>query len=89
VWIRSAEKEIFDAEARRRAIERARASCWVRADITIKTVVHHKQCRRGRPGPNTAYVRVERQRYSVAAIIADDVVRDDARFDGCWRTTPR
>jgi transposase len=119
VWIRSSEKEVFDAEARRRAIEhgrvalieldlklsgprcrlkdetsvkvaadgaieRARSSRWVRADVTIKTVVHHKQRRRGRPGPNTAYVRVEQQRYSVAAVIADDVVRDDARFDGCW-----
>ena len=119
VWIRSTEKELFDAEARRRAIEqarvalceldeklsgprcrlkdetsvkaaadaaieRARSSRWVRARVTTETVVHHKQRRRGRPGPNTAYVRVERQRYSVAAVIADDVVRDDARFDGCW-----
>ncbi len=119
VWIRSSEKELFDAEARRRAIERARvalfdldeklsgprcrlkdetsvkaaadaaiekvrASRWVRADVTTETVVHHKQRRRGRPGLNTAYVRVERQRYSVTAVIADDVVRDDARFDGCW-----
>ncbi|MEX6430540.1 IS1634 family transposase, partial [Ferrimicrobium acidiphilum] len=119
VWIRSSEKEVFDAEARRRAIEhgrvalceldeklsgprcrlknemsvkaaaeaaieRARASRWVQADITTETVVRHKQQKRGRPGSNTAYVRIEQQRYSVAAVIADDVVRDDACFDGCW-----
>jgi hypothetical protein len=113
VWIRSSEKEIFDAEARRRAIERgrvalieldvklsgprcrlkdetsvkaaadaaierARSPRWVRARVTTETVVHHKQQQRGRPGLNTAYVRVERQRYSVTAAIADDVVRDDA-----------
>ena len=119
VWIRSSEKETFDAEARRRAIERgrvalceldvklsgprcrlkdetsvkaaadaviegAKASRWVRARVTTETLLHHKQQQRGRPGPNTAYVRVERQRYCVTAVIADDVVRDDARFDGCW-----
>ncbi|MDA8354917.1 MAG: IS1634 family transposase [Actinomycetota bacterium] len=119
VWIRSSEKEVFDAEARRRAIEdarvalreldeklkaprcrlkhetsvkaaaeavieQARASRWVSATVTTKTIVHHKQQRRGRPGPNTAYVRIEEQHYSVAAVIADDIVRDDACFDGCW-----
>ncbi|MHB8187180.1 MAG: IS1634 family transposase [Dermatophilaceae bacterium] len=119
VWIRSSEKEVFDAQARRRAIEdallalrgldeklkgprcrlkdetsvkaaaeaaieEARASRWVSATATTTTIVHHKQQRRGRPGPNTAYVRIEQQRYSVAAVIADDIVRDDAYFDGCW-----
>ncbi len=83
VWIRSSEKEVFDAEARRRAIEgargalfeldeklsgprcrlkdetsvkaaadaaieRARSSRWVRADVTTETVVHHKKRHRGR-----------------------------------------
>lgn len=119
VWIRSSEKEVFDAEARRRAIEdgrvalreldeklsgprcrlkdetsvkaaaeavieQARASRWVSATVTTSTIVHHKQQKRGRPGPNTAYVRIEEQRYCVSAVIADDVVRDDACFDGCW-----
>ncbi len=119
VWIRSSEKEVFDAEARRRAIEdgrvalreldeklsgprcrlkdetsvkaaaeavieQARASRWVSATVTTTTIVHHKQQKRGRPGPNTAYVRMEEQRYCVSAVIADDVVRDDACFDGCW-----
>ncbi len=119
VWIRSSEKEVFDAEARQRAIERgraalceldeklsgsrcrlknetsvrdaadaaierARASRWVRADITTETMVHYKQRKRGRPGSNTAYVRIEQQRYAVSVVIADDIVRADARFDGCW-----
>jgi hypothetical protein len=44
------------------------------------------QQRRGRPGPSTAYVRIEEQRFPVKATIADDVVRDDACFDGCWPT---
>jgi transposase len=119
VWIRSSEKEVFDAEARRRAIEeggaalraldeklkgprcrlkdeksvkaaaeavieQARASRWVSATVTTKTIVHHRQQQRGRPGPNTTYVRIEEQRYCVSAVIADHVVRDDACFDGCW-----
>jgi len=121
VWIRSSEKVRFDAESRRRSIEKARValdeldsklkgprcrlkdleavetagraaveaaggSRWVNAVVSSETVVHHKQQRRGRPGPDTAYVRIEEQRFSVTATIADDVVRDDACFDGCWPT---
>jgi len=68
------------------AIEAAGASRWVRAEISITTLVHHRQQRRGRPGPNTLYVRIEEQRYQVRAVVTDDVVRDDACFDGCWPT---
>ncbi len=119
VWMRSSEKVRFDAESRRRSIEKARvaldeldqklkgprcrlkdleavktagsaaveaagASRWVNPVVSSETVVHHKQQRRGRPGPDTKYVRIEEQRFSVTAAIADDVVRDDACFDGCW-----
>lgn len=66
------------------AIADARGSRWVHADISTETLVRHKQQNRGRPGPNTAYVRIEEQRYAVRAVIADDVVRKDACFDGCW-----
>ncbi|MGH8296243.1 MAG: IS1634 family transposase [Steroidobacteraceae bacterium] len=66
------------------AIDAAGASRWVQAEISTETLVRHKQQRRGRPGPNTAYVRIEEQRYSLRPVIADDVVRDDACFDGCW-----
>ncbi len=72
--------------AGRAAVEGAGASRWVNAVVSRETVVHHKQQRRGRPGPGTAYVRIEEQRFSVKATIADDVVRDDACFDGCWPT---
>ncbi|MHB1717097.1 MAG: DUF4277 domain-containing protein [Acidimicrobiales bacterium] len=68
------------------AIEAAGASRWVRAEISTTTLVRHRQQRRGRPGANTAYVRIEEQRYQVRAVITDDVVRDDACFDGCWPT---
>lgn len=66
------------------AIEAAGASRWVRAEISTTTLVDHKQQKRGRPGPNTVYLRIEKQRYSVRPVIADDIVRDDACFDGCW-----
>jgi len=68
------------------AIEAAGASRWVTAEISTTTLVRHRQQRRGRPGPNTAYVRIEEQRYHVRAVVMDDVVRDDACFDGCWPT---
>jgi transposase len=72
------------AAAAAAAIEAAGAARWVSAEVSTTTVVRHKQAQRGRPGPNTTYVRVEAQRFSVSAVIADDVVRDDACFDGCW-----
>jgi len=71
-------------EARRAAIEAAGARRWVDVAVSVETIVSHNQQRRGRPGPNTAYVRIEEQHFSVRAVIADDVVRDDACFDGCW-----
>ena len=70
--------------AAKAAIEAAGASRWVRAEISTTTLVHHRQQRRGRPGANTLYVRIEEQRYQVRAVVTDDVVRDDACFDGCW-----
>ena len=66
------------------AIDAAGASRWVRARVQTQTVVRHRQQRRGRPGPNTTYVRIESQRYSVGPVVAEDIVRDDACFDGCW-----
>ena len=72
------------ADAARAAIERTGASRWVSAAVTTTTIERHKQQKRGRPGPNTLYVRTEEQRYTVTAVIADDVIRDDAYFDGCW-----
>jgi len=72
--------------AARAAIEQAGASRWVKAEISTTTVVRHRQQRRGRPGPNTLYLRIEEQRYAVRAVVMDDVVRDDACFDGCWPT---
>jgi hypothetical protein len=70
--------------AAKAAIEAAGAARWVRAEISTTTLVHHRQQRRGRPGANTLYVRIEEQRYAVRAVVTDDVVRDDACFDGCW-----
>ena len=72
--------------AARAAIEQAGAARWVKAEISTRTLVRHRQQRRGRPGPNTLYVRIEEQRYHVRAVVMDDVVRDDACFDGCWPT---
>ena len=70
--------------AGRAAVEAAGGSRWVNAVVSTETIVSHKQQRRGRPGPSTAYVRIEENRFSIRATIADDVVRDDACFDGCW-----
>lgn len=70
--------------AGRAAIEEAGASRWITATVSEDTVISHRQQRRGRPGRNTVYVRVEEQRFSISAMIDNDAVRDDACFDGFW-----
>ena len=52
--------------------------------MTETTEVRHRQARRGRPGKDTDYRRIETTRYSVTATIRHDVAHSDAASDGCW-----
>jgi hypothetical protein len=52
--------------------------------VTETTEVRHRQARRGRPGKDTDYRRIETTRYSVTATIRHDVAHSDAASDGCW-----
>lgn len=60
------------------------AARWVRAKINETVEIEHRQTRRGRPGPNTSYRRVEHRRLTLAVTIDADAVAGDAATDGCF-----
>lgn len=66
------------------AIAEAGASRWVRAEVTDTVKFEHRQERRGRPGPNTRYRRVEHHRYTLSVTVDTDAVAFDAASDGCF-----
>jgi transposase len=66
------------------AVEDAKASRWVKTEVHTTTTSRFRQKSRGRPGPDTQYVRIDTEHFSVAAVVCDDVVRFDAASDGCW-----
>lgn len=70
----SAAAALTDAGARR----------WVRCEVTDTVELEHRQERRGRPGPNTRYRRIERHRYALAATVDATAVAYDAASDGCF-----
>lgn len=71
-------------EALSEVLAAAGAARFIDATVTETTEVSHRQARRGRPGKNTDYRRIETTRFSVTATIRDDVVRNEAASDGCW-----
>ena len=71
-------------DAARAAIAGAGAVRWVRFEVNDEVVYDHRQERRGRPGPNTRYLRVERHRLSLAWSTDAGAVAYDAASDGCF-----
>jgi transposase len=60
------------------------AARWVHAEV-IETVTHqHRQLKRGRPGKNTAYRRIERRRFTIEISTDTEAVATDAASDGCF-----
>lgn len=66
------------------AVGDAGAGRWVRVEVTDTVEVQHRQERRGRPGPNTRYRRIEHHRYALAVTVDADAVAFDAASDGCF-----
>jgi len=57
---------------------------WVKVTVTDTVDYEHRQERRGRPGTNTRYRRVERHRFSVSMTTDAEAVAYDAASDGCF-----
>ena len=71
-------------EAAAAALTDAGARRWVRCEVTDTVELEHRQERRGRPGANTRYRRIERHRYALAATVDAAAVAYDAASDGCF-----
>ena len=71
-------------QAAAEAIAEAGAARWVHAEVTDTVEAHHRQERRGRPGPGTRYRRIEHHRFSVSSSVDAAAVAYDAASDGCF-----
>jgi hypothetical protein len=71
-------------EAARAALAGAGATRWVRYTVHEKTQESFRQASPGRPGPGTAYRRVEKTVFTVTCEVDVAQVAGDAASDGCW-----
>ncbi|MFO7961612.1 MAG: IS1634 family transposase, partial [Nitriliruptoraceae bacterium] len=72
-----------EAEARE-AIEEVNATCWVNIHVEQDTVESFRQAKRGRPGPNTAYIKISRTTLRIRFAVDEAQVAHDAASDGMW-----
>jgi transposase len=68
----------------REAIAELNATRWIHLHIEQDTVETFRQAKRGRPGPNTAYIKVARATLRVRFAVDEAQVAHDAASDGMW-----
>lgn len=66
------------------ALQSAGATRWVTFTINETVEVEHRQEKRGRPGANTRYRRLDRTVVTITAAIDANKVSNDAVTDGCF-----
>ena len=71
-------------DAARAALTQAGANRWVHFDIREELTPRYRQERRGRPGPNTRYRRIDHHRFSLTWSTDTTQVATDAASDGCF-----
>ena len=71
-------------DAARKVVTAAEATRWVRFVVTDQVVVDYRQERRGRPGKDTRYKKVELHRFSLDFSTDATSVAFDAASDGCF-----
>jgi hypothetical protein len=67
-----------------RAIAEVNATRWVNIHVETDTVESFRQAKRGRPGPNTAYIKVSRTTLRIRFAVDETQVAHDAASDGMW-----
>ena len=78
-------KTAFAAEAEaREAIAELHATRWVNLHVEADTVESFRQAKRGRPGPNTAYIKIVTTRLRIRFTVDEHQVAHDAASDGMW-----
>jgi transposase len=60
------------------------AARWVRVEVTDHVDNEHRQVKRGRPGKDTVYRRIEHHRLSLSCSTDAPAVAFDAASDGCF-----
>jgi transposase len=63
------------------------AERWVTFTVTETTEERYRQEKRGRPGKDTRYRKIEKTRFALDVQINDEQVRYDAASDGCFPLT--
>lgn len=71
-------------DAARKVVTAAGATRWVGFAVTDEVVVDYRQERRGRPGKDTRYKKVESHRFSLSFSTDANAVAFDAASDGCF-----
>jgi len=71
-------------QAAQRALAATGAQRWITFDIAQRTEESFRQEKRGRPGKDTRYRRIEKTRFELSFKIDEDKVAYDARTDGCF-----
>lgn len=71
-------------EAAKKVVAEAQAVRWVRFEVTDEVATEFRQERRGRPGKDTRYKKVETHRFSLSFSTDADAVAFDATSDGCF-----
>lgn len=71
-------------EAAQKALAAAGAERWVGFEVAEATETSYRQEKRGRPGKDTRYRKVERKRFELSFSVDADRVAYDAKTDGCF-----
>lgn len=71
-------------DAARAAVAQAGAARWLRFEVGEEIDSDYRQERRGRPGPNTRYRRIDRSRFTLSLSVDAAQVATDAASDGCF-----
>jgi len=71
-------------QAAQKALAAAGAQRWISFDIAQRAEESFRQERRGRPGKDTRYRRIEKTRLELSFKIDESKVAYDARTDGCF-----
>ena len=71
-------------DAVKKVVAGVKAVRWVRYEVIDEVATEFRQERRGRPGKDTRYKKVETHRFSLSFSTDADAVAFDAASDGCF-----
>ena len=76
-------RERVDLEIEK-VLKESGARRWVHIEVKLLEQAQFRQANKGRPGPNTKYRKITREKFSVDIVVDNDLVQSDARSDGMF-----